>query len=389
MKSLRRTLLIGVTAAALALALPAPSQAEVSSTPTSGYPGFNLTVRAVAHKGNIVYVGGDFTRVTDSTGIHDRNHVAAFDATTGRVLAWNPNVGGTRVNAIAVRKKAVYLGGSFTSVRGVPRKNLARVSRGGTGAVTAKFHPRVNQQVRALTISKGRLLVGGDFTRFDGRRRWRTAAVGLKSPYKLRAWAPRPELGGVRDILATSRGIYLAGDFRRFAGRTPYQRLALVNSRTGALTRSFNPPVRAAVLGIVQLGSTIYVAVGGADGGEVLAIRSDTGATIWNRGLDGDGQTIGVLDGTIYLGGHFNRVCAPGTSGLNTCESDPAVRRRLAAFDPAGNLGSWDPEGNSTAGVLAIDGLPSRHVLLTGGAFTTMNQGAVPARRLAVFDTVI
>jgi outer membrane protein assembly factor BamB len=342
----------------------------------------------VVHKGNVVYVGGDFTRVTDATGVHERNHAAAFDLTTGRVLAWNPSVGGTTVSAIVVSKKAVFLGGQFTSVRGQPRKNLARVSRGGAGTLTKKFRHGANAQVRALAFSKGRLLVGGDFLRFDGRPRLRTAAVRLKAPFKLTTWAPRVQTGGVRDILATSRGVYLAGDFRKFGGKPPYQRLVLVTTKTGGLVGAFNPALPVIVYGIVQRSGTVYAAVGGPDGGRLLAVRADTGGTVWSRGLDGDGQAISVLDGVVYLGGHFNRVCALGTTGLTDCEADAAVRRRLAGFDANGNLTTWDPEGNSSAGVFALDAQGASRQLLTGGAFTTMDQGAITVRRLAVFDTL-
>ena len=80
MKSAHRILLVGLVGIVLALGQAAPSQADVSSVPTSGYPGFNLTVRVIVHQGNTVYVGGDFTRVTDANGTHDRNHVAAFES---------------------------------------------------------------------------------------------------------------------------------------------------------------------------------------------------------------------------------------------------------------------------------------------------------------------
>lgn len=388
MKSAHRSIVAALVAFVLALGLPAVGHAEVGSTPAAGYPGFNGTVRAVVARGNIVYVGGDFTRATDSSGLHERQHLAAFNVTTGQLLPWAPKVTGITVNALLAGKTAIYVGGQFSAVNGLTRRNLARVGRAGTGAVTTKFRHRTDKPVRALAFTKTSLLIGGDFMKFDGRRRWRTAAVGLKAPYRLTKWAPKPQLGGVRDILVAREGVFLAGDFRQFDGRSRYQRLALVVPKTGALLRSFNPATTAIVFGIARQGDTIVAAIGGSDGGRVLAVQSSTGHTMWTRGTDGDVQTVGTLDGAFYVGGHFNRICAAGTSGLSGCEQAPAVRRRLAAFDAAGDLLAWDPEGNSASGVWGITGVPATHQLVTAGAFTTMAQGTISARRLAVFDSL-
>jgi hypothetical protein len=382
--SAHRLMAAVVLAVLLAFGQSTPAEADVTAVPASGSPQFNQTVRVIVHSGNTVFVGGDFTTVTDESGVHSRNHVAAFDATTGLVLPWNPNVTGASVLAIAVGKKAVFIGGSFSAVKGQPRRNLARVGRGPGSKLSVKFKHRTDAPVRALCFSKGRILIGGDFMKFDGQRRWRTAAVGLKTPFRRLAWAPKPQLGGVKSIVTAPHGVYLAGDFRQFDGRTRYQRLALVSAKSGGLVRSFNPATVSVVFGIVRDGANMVAAIGGPRGGEVMSVNALTGRTVWSRGTDGDAQAVEVLDGTIFVGGHFNRVCAVGTTGLNNCEADPAIRRRLFALSSAGDLHAWDPEGNSSSGVWAIDGLVD-HSLAVGGAFTTMNEGAVEARRLAVF----
>jgi len=84
----------------------------------------NGTVRAITFSGNVMYVGGQFTAVRApgaASGGTKRSNVAAFNATTGALLKWNPGANGA-VRAIAVTSTRVYLGGSFTSVRGHARK---------------------------------------------------------------------------------------------------------------------------------------------------------------------------------------------------------------------------------------------------------------------------
>src|SRR6478752_5656412 len=55
--------------------------------------------------------------------------VYVITVATGTLLPWNPNVSGT-VRAIDVVGSTAYLGGSFTSVGGTGRRNLAAVDAG-------------------------------------------------------------------------------------------------------------------------------------------------------------------------------------------------------------------------------------------------------------------
>jgi hypothetical protein len=92
----------------------------------------NGTVRAIAFRGNVVYVGGEFTSVRPpsaaaGTGEVARHNVAAFNTKTGAVMKWNPGANGT-VRTIVVTSTRIYLGGSFTTVGGRARANLAAVS---------------------------------------------------------------------------------------------------------------------------------------------------------------------------------------------------------------------------------------------------------------------
>ena len=75
--------------------------ARASGTTVNGIPSSswqtNDTVFALAYANGVIYVGGNFTSVRPpgaplGTGEVPRNHLAAFDANTGDLLPFNPDV---------------------------------------------------------------------------------------------------------------------------------------------------------------------------------------------------------------------------------------------------------------------------------------------------------
>jgi hypothetical protein len=79
-------------------------------------------VHTLAVSGTTVYAGGSFS----SIGGQSRANLAALDATTGAATPWNPTVGGT-VTTLAVSGTTVYVGGQrrpyFAVFRGLAGAN--------------------------------------------------------------------------------------------------------------------------------------------------------------------------------------------------------------------------------------------------------------------------
>src|SRR3954452_16358415 len=108
-------MIFGAVGAALLTVGASPASAQ--TPPSSAMPTWqtNGQVYAVAYAGGRGYLGGSFTSVRPpgSETSTARNHVAAFSASTGDLLAWNPDTDDT-VRAIAVGPAGtVYLGGQF------------------------------------------------------------------------------------------------------------------------------------------------------------------------------------------------------------------------------------------------------------------------------------
>jgi hypothetical protein len=122
---------------------------------------------ALAVSGSTIFVAGAFS----SIGGQPRNQLAALDATTANATDWNPNPtsppGYTSVvDALAVSGPNVYVGGSFDSINGQPRRNVAALDA-TTGAATS-WNPNPDPRTCCPTtfaISGSALIVGGSFDR--------------------------------------------------------------------------------------------------------------------------------------------------------------------------------------------------------------------------------
>lgn len=179
-----RSVLCSLIAGALGLALLAfagPANAlpngPVSQTPaswtpqlaTSGSDGTVEKVRQLVPCGSMMYAVGTFTAIKQGSTVYTRNNAFSFDATTGAVSSWNPNVSGTVVDSVALSAdcSTAYLGGKFTAIGGVATKNIAAVST-STGAVISGFRHSAAGRVAALLRVGNHLLAGGYFTGING-----------------------------------------------------------------------------------------------------------------------------------------------------------------------------------------------------------------------------
>lgn len=372
----RRAAVTGAAALAVC-AVAQPAGAAVGTTARVA-PSFNGSVYAIAYRGNTVYVGGAFTSTTVGGRSVSRERLAAFDARTGALLDWAPRADDT-VRALAISGASVYAAGDFSHVSGQGRDSLAQLDA-DSGSVGAFAHG-IDGSPRALAIGNGRLYLAGTFSRVDERRRQRLAAFSLTTGRLDEGWKPTAD-DTVYSLAYRGSKVYLGGSFHRTDDVSSTLRLSAVDATSGTLDRSFRPAPSAVVYSIAVDDNGVYAAMGGP-GGRAAAFTS-AGRTRWTRTFDGDAQAVAVLDGTAYVGGHFDRACTTGTTGAHgTCSDGSVSRVKLAAVRGDGSLAGWAPQANGIAGVrtLAVDA--AHGTVAAGGDFTTI--GGQSQRRFASF----
>jgi len=120
---------------------------------------------AVAQSGNTIFIGGNFTTVSNAkrTIAYPRTHVFAFDATTGDVSSTFAPFVSQQIFALLAVGNSLYIGGEFGNVNGIARRGLAKIDA-ATGAVDTAFNARLGQgRVSEIRMVNGRLIIGGTF----------------------------------------------------------------------------------------------------------------------------------------------------------------------------------------------------------------------------------
>jgi Ca2+-binding RTX toxin-like protein len=382
MDALKRILLLSASMALVLVLASGVALAVLGDVPDPDTAGANGRVSDILVSDDTVYLAGSFTRITDKDGTtFVRNNLAAIDAVSGAVTAWNPDArsssGASSVRSMALSSDGLrlFVGGTFTSVGGQTRNRLAAVDP-DTGQVDRNWRGTgVNSVVRSLAVSGNRLYLGGDFTTVKGEPRMHLAAVDTTTAALDPVWTPsatKPD-GSKSDVYALDLSadgtrVYVGGLFNTISGiRT--ERLAAVDAVTGSVDPVFRPATPNHTFAMDVSGGNVYVGTGDPLEG-MESFDGTTGQLRWRvpgghpDPRAGDVQAITVWGDTVYAGGHGTLV-----NGL--------IRQRIFAADAAtGAILPWAPEipgGSGSLGVWALDHDPLRGFLYAGGDFTQVS----------------
>jgi hypothetical protein len=170
----------------------------------------NAPVLAAAVDGaDNVYIGGTFTTVGGSA----RSQVAALDS-NGTLLAWAPTATGGAVRAIGFYENETYLGGDFTAVNGDATAARLATLNLATGAAVVRRGWNANGTVFTVSPNRDFLFVGGAFTSIDGVARARIAGLdgAAVTTYAQAASST------VRSIAAVGNNLHIGGDLGTLGG---------------------------------------------------------------------------------------------------------------------------------------------------------------------------
>ncbi|MDD2236416.1 MAG: delta-60 repeat domain-containing protein, partial [Kiritimatiellae bacterium] len=355
-------------------------------------PNPNAKVYAAAATTNGAVIGGVFTEVyryqaspattVTSVALSVVKLDYQYDGTSGGFgwhAAKDTNFGGKAtsdgvVNALAMQTNgALFLGGDFELVNGVPRRNLAHLNTDGSlddlWQCDIAAHGTNVPVVYAIALGEAELFshtnlfVGGTFGTVGGFGRNNLTRMNSTNGTPDMNWYPDPN-GLVRSLAITGNVLYVGGDFTQISAREQ-NRLAKLNAATHRADTQFDPNVNGAVRSLAVsevLGST-YLYVGG-DFTEITGTARSRLAKLngangymigaWDAGVDAPVMSLAV-DGTyVYAGGVFTHIGGFAVPRL------ARVELASAAVDA-----SWTPMPNGSITALLADGAD----LYAGGCF--------------------
>lgn len=296
---------------------------------------FNGVVECQVISGNFIYLAGSFTTVADKSGtLYNRERIVKIDLTTSLVDTSFDSASGfnNTVRDIIISGSSLYVGGFFTTYKGIARQRIAKIDT-ITGSLDTTFDTASgfsSGSVYQMAISSNDLYVGGEFSSYKGNSR--------RSVVKLNATDASLDLtfdnvtgfpsGDVRALILSGNDLYLGGTFSSYKGTTR-QNIVKINATTAALDTTFDSSTGFSntISKMAISGSSLY-AVGffttyKGIASQYLAKISTVDASLdltfdTTTGFDGSPKNVLVAGTDIYVaGGTYKGVLRQGIAKLN------------------------------------------------------------------------
>ncbi len=336
--------------------------------PDSFDPNASGTVAAIAVQADgKILAGGFFNNI----GATVRRRIVRLDATTGLPDSFDPSADNA-VYAIAVQQDGkILVGGDFTSLApgnaplAVLRNRIARVEIDGRVDQTLNLSLGGNGIIFATAVQPdGKVLIGGSFTTVLGVTRNNLARLNTDGTLDSTFNASMSTIDEIFSLALQADGkILAAGAFSTIGGQSR-ENIARLNATTG-LADSFDPNANGSVWSVgVQADGKVWVGgafmtVGGQSRNHIARLDPTTGlADSLNPNASGTVYSLLVqADDKILAGGSFS------TIGGQT-------RHGIARLDATTGLAdSFDPDANGGISSIAVQG-DGR--ILAGGSFTNI-----------------
>lgn len=322
-------------------------------------PDADAGVNSMLIDGTKLYVGGAFTHIGGSA----RNRIATLDTAvdSNNAMPWDPDADGS-VNALLLSGTTLYVGGTFTDVGGSPRNNIAALDTTvDTGAASA-WDPEAGvasetSAVNALALFDTTLYVGGTFDTIGGEPRNNIAALDTAlDTDNATLWDPDID-DTVHTMALNGTTLYVGGIFAWVGvggGVGHGGIIALDIARDVQIARTWNPglfngPIAPAVYAIATDGSSLFA------GGNFDRVVNSVGGHLARFDFTPPTLTPGITGGT-YPKEQFIRITCEAAEGFE-CDrvyytldgSDPTP------FSPMMGVGGQYIESSATLKFFAID----------------------------------
>lgn len=363
-------------------------QAQTINTDFNEFPN-NGYVTCIKYTENFVYIGGSFT----SVGVHPISKVARYFSNTGTIdTSWHP-MPNHDVRAIAIKGNDIYLAGAFSRIGDVERKNIAKVS--SNSVLDAQWYPKISgfdgrsTIVNQIAINEGFLYIGGVFDSVNSVSSENIARVSLTGAGETDFDWIHFLGGSVFDFAFTDSDVYITGAFS-YVNNFDIHNLTKISLHGGGVDSLWKPNPSSLVFSAQIFNNMLYVSGGfGAfgvtfyfedgmwkySGGYPISTfaRVELGGTgradtTWKTNPNGQVSSFAISDSNIYVGGAFTQIGGGNHAGL----------AKLSLNGIADN--SWNTEVNGGIIYNAFEYDKTLSRLYFGGYFT------LPSNNLGIIN---
>jgi hypothetical protein len=223
-------------------------------------PSPNGSVEALLVDGDWLYVGGSFYGI-DGKGGYGLARVSLHGS--GQVdETWTPSPDGT-VTGFAMDESSLFIAGYFTQVNGIGRSGVAKLSKVGPGLVDEAWSVLLDFGY-AQTIAhdgKGSLYIGGPFSSMNGLPRQRLAKVSSNGPAVVDPdWNPSADNSVYSISLGADGDVYVGGWFQYVGGMQRRGAAKLNPDGTGSADPNWNAQIDSHVYDLVADGDSVHIA---------------------------------------------------------------------------------------------------------------------------------
>ncbi len=327
------------------LALAGTGQADPSWSPSANQA---VNALAVAQDGTVV-AGGRFDTVNGQT------QRGLISVRPDGSLAATVNVdrsGGYVLTLARLPDGRMLVGGWFVTANQRLRRNLLMLRADGT--LDTEWSADSDGEVRALAVADtGAIYVGGEFTSIGGLARPHLAKLSMSDGAVDPTWNPSPDEGVGSLALAADGAIYASGGFQTIGGLSRPLLARIDGGGSGDADMAWSLPILLARVGalVVDVEDRLYAEVTHwelHEHGRYGVLRLDGNGNVDPNWVTRSNSDVVALatgpDGYLYISGPFSRI-----NGQD--------RPRLARFDTAadGNADmSWAPVADWPSNVLAV-----------------------------------
>ena len=287
----------------------------------------------------VMLLGGNFANIG---GVASRNLALINDDGTVST-AFQPNPNGAVSALLSLPSGSTLVAGSFTTIAGANRNRLARFN--SDGSLDTGYSPNFAGTVNALIVqadNRSLVIVGGSFTTVNGAARANLARL-LPDGSTDATFAPN--VGVVRALVAQADGrILVLADGTGV--RHVVSRLNADGTNDATFT-AFNGA--AAAINAIALQADGRIVLGGAFTGFTVRLNSNgTRDTTFDPQPDGAVTALTLqTDGRVLVAGTFNRMGGLIRAGLaRLAATTPATQ--IFALNPARTSVTWARGGTAT-----------------------------------------